>query len=58
MTNGGFAGEIYKEQLLSPMRYITFFGKAVYVVFPGWGDVGQVMMANIGVQQAPRYGRE
>jgi hypothetical protein len=57
MTQSGVEGVIYQEELMSPMRYITFFGKAVYAVYPGWGEVGMVMRANIGIQQAPRYGR-
>ena len=54
----GAEGVMYEGELPEPSRFITYFGKAVYVVYPGWGDVGQVTMANIGVEQAPRYGRQ
>lgn len=46
---------LYEGQLLTPMRYITFNKKTMYIVYPGWGDVGTVMKAYIGVEQAPRY---
>jgi len=46
---------LYEGQLLTPMRYITFNKKTLYIVYPGWGDVGTVMKAYIGVEQAPRY---
>jgi len=58
LTQSGVKGVMYKDQLQTPSRFITFFGKAVYIVYPGGGDVGQVMMANIGIKQAPRYGRK
>jgi sugar lactone lactonase YvrE len=47
---------IYEGELMTPMRYLTFHGKTMYIVFPGWGDVGMVMSAYIGVEQAPNYG--
>lgn len=48
---------LYEDQLMTPMRYLTFYGKKLYIVFPGWGDVGMTMSAYIGVEQAPNYGR-
>jgi len=41
---------------MTPMRYTAFKGKNCYFVYPGWGDVGGVMKAYIGVEQAPDYG--
>ena len=46
---------LYDGELLTPMRYITFNKKTMYIVYPGWGDVGTVMKAYIGVEQAPNY---
>ncbi len=48
---------LYDGELMTPMRYITFNKKFMYIVYPGWGDVGQVMRVYIGVEQAPNYGR-
>jgi DNA-binding beta-propeller fold protein YncE len=48
---------MYEEQLMTPMRYLTFHNKSIYIVFPGEGDVGQVMKVYIGSDQAPNYGR-
>jgi len=48
---------MYEEQLMTPMRYITYHNKSIYIVFPGEGDVGQVMKVYIGSEQAPNYGR-
>jgi len=54
---GAEVEEIYSGQLMSPMHYLTFYGKKMYIVYPGWGDVGMTMSAYIGVEQAPNYGR-
>ncbi|MBN2367371.1 MAG: IPT/TIG domain-containing protein [Calditrichaeota bacterium] len=48
---------LYEGQLMTPMHYLTFYDKTMYIVYPGWGDVGQTMKAYIGVEQAPNYGR-
>lgn len=40
----------------SPMHYLNFFGKKMFIVHPGWGDVGMTLSAYIGVEQAPNYG--
>jgi len=48
---------IYEEQLMTPMHYLTFYNKTMYIVYPGWSDVGMTMSAYIGVDQAPNYGR-
>lgn len=40
----------------SPMHYLNFYGKKMFIVHPGWGDVGTTMSAYIGVEQAPNYG--
>jgi len=47
---------LYEGELMTPMRYTAFKGKNCYFVYPGWGDVGGVMKAYIGVEQAPDYG--
>jgi sugar lactone lactonase YvrE len=55
----GSEGEVlYEGQLMTPMRYMTFHGKKLYIVYPGWGDVGMTMSAYIGVDAAPNYGRQ
>jgi sugar lactone lactonase YvrE len=48
---------MYDGQLMTPMHYLTFYKKKMYIVYPGWGDVGMTMSAYIGVDQAPNYGR-
>jgi len=48
---------LYEGELMTPMHYLTFYGKKMYIVYPGWGDVGSTMSAYIGVEQAPNYGR-
>lgn len=48
---------LYEEELMTPMRYFSLVNKTMYIVYPGWGDVGEVMSTYIGVAQAPRYGR-
>lgn len=47
---------LFEGELMTPMRYLTFHGKFIYIVYPGWGDVGQIMNAYIGVDQAPNWG--
>lgn len=55
----GSEGEVlYEGQLMTPMRYMIFHEKSLYIVFPGWGDVGMTMSAYIGVEHAPYYGRQ
>jgi sugar lactone lactonase YvrE len=49
---------LFEGQLETPMHYLTFYGKAIYIVYPGWGDIGVVLKTYIGVEQAPNYGRE
>lgn len=47
---------LYDGKMATPMRYLSFHKKTIYAVHPGWGDVGVVFAAYIGVEQAPRYG--
>lgn len=47
---------LYDGQLMTPMRYSAFKGKYIYLVYPGWADIGMVMRAYIGVEGAPEYG--
>jgi len=55
----GTPGEIlYEGQLMTPMRYMIFRNKKLYIIYPGWGDVGMTMSAYIGVESAPYYGRQ
>ena len=57
ITSDGTEEILYEGQLMTPMHYMTFYGKKMYIVYPGWGDVGMTMSAYIGVEQAPNYGR-
>lgn len=57
ITSDGTEEILYEGQLMTPMHYMTFYGKKMYIVYPGWGDVGMIMSAYIGVEQAPNYGR-
>jgi sugar lactone lactonase YvrE len=57
MKPDGSIEVLYEGELMTPMRYLTFYGKKMYIVFPGWGEEGEVMSAYIGVMQAPNYGR-
>lgn len=57
LTPDGDEEILYEGQLMTPMHYLTFYGKKMYIVYPGWGDVGTTMSAYIGVDQAPNYGR-
>jgi sugar lactone lactonase YvrE len=54
----GETGVLFEGQLETPMHYLTFYGKAMYIVYPGWADVGVVLKTYIGVEQAPNYGRQ
>jgi len=56
LAQDGSEEVLYEGELMTPMRYITFHNKTMYIVYPGWGDVGAVMKAYIGVEQAPNYG--
>jgi len=47
---------LFEEELMTPMRYLTFHNKLMYIVYPGWGEVGEVMSVYIGVEQAPNHG--
>lgn len=47
---------LYDGELMTPMRYSAFKGKYIYLVYPGWADIGMVMRAYIGVEGAPEYG--
>jgi len=52
----GSTETLFEEQLMTPMHYLTYQGKMIYIVYPGWGDIGEIMSAYIGVEQAPNYG--
>ncbi|HPG38946.1 MAG TPA: IPT/TIG domain-containing protein [bacterium] len=58
LNSDGVEETLYDGQLMTPMHYITFGKKFMYIVYPGWGDVGEVMRVYIGVEGAPNYGRE
>ena len=51
---------LYEGELIdpaeSPMHYLNFYGKEMFIVHPGWADVGTTVSAYIGVEQAPNYG--
>jgi len=46
---------LFEEQLMTPMRYLTYHDKIIYIVYPGWSEdgEGEVMSAFIGIPQAP-----
>jgi hypothetical protein len=46
-------GALFEGELMTPMRYLNYVHKILYIVYPGWGDVGEVMSVFIGVPQAP-----
>ena len=48
---------LYEDELMTPMRYMAFHDQYIYVVYPGWADVGMTMKILMNVDQAPRYGR-
>lgn len=49
----GSVEALFEGQLMTPMRYLNFVDKIIYIVYPGWGDVGEVMSVFIGIPQAP-----
>jgi len=53
----GSTERLYDGEMSPQMRYLTFHKKTIYAVFPGSGDVGLVLSAYIGVEQAPNYGK-
>ena len=52
----GSTETLFEEQLMTPMHYLTYYGKMIYIVYPGWGDIGEIMSTYVGVEQAPNYG--
>ncbi len=46
-------GALFEGELMTPMRYLNYVHKILYIVYPGWGDIGEVMSVFIGVPQAP-----
>ena len=55
---GAETATFYEDELETPMRYMTYHGQEMYIVFPGNADIGRVFKVYIGVDQAPRYGRQ
>jgi len=58
LAQDGSSESLFDGQLMTPMRYFTFHNKKLYIVYPGWADVGKVMSIYIGVEQAPNHGLE
>jgi sugar lactone lactonase YvrE len=56
--DGSLGPAMYADEMETPMRYMLWNNKTIYVVFPGWGDVGKTLKAYIGLDQAPRYGKQ
>ena len=56
LTPDGGEEVLYDGELMTPMRYSAFKDKYIYLVYPGWGDIGAVMRVYIGVEAAPEYG--
>ncbi len=44
---------LFEGELMTPMRYLNYVKKIIYIVFPGWGGIGEVMSVFIGIPQAP-----
>lgn len=57
-SDGSLGPAMYEDEMETPMRYMVWHKKSIYVVFPGWGDVGKTLKAYIGLEQAPRYGKQ
>ena len=55
---GAEEATIYEDELETPMRYMKYHKDKIYIVYPGWADVGKVIRVHIGVDQAPRYGKQ
>jgi hypothetical protein len=55
-SDGSLGPLLYEERMMTPMRYMVWNDKSIYVTFPGWGGIGMSMKAYIGLTQAPRYG--
>jgi hypothetical protein len=56
--DGSMGPLMYEEELETPMRYMVWHGKSLYIVYPGWADVGKTLKVYIGLEQAPRYGEQ
>jgi len=56
--DGSLGDPLYEGEMMTPMRYMVWRNKSIYVVYPGWTDVGGIMKAYIGLEQAPRYGQQ
>jgi len=54
---GAEESTLYEDELMTPMRYMTFHGSYIYVVYPGWAEIGMTMRVFMNVEQATRYGR-
>jgi hypothetical protein len=54
---GAEEATLYEDELMTPMRYMTFHGQYLYIVYPGWADIGMTMRLFMNVEGAPRYGR-
>jgi hypothetical protein len=57
-SDGSLGPAMYEEEMETPMRYMVWHKKSIYVVYPGWGEVGKTLKAYIGLEQAPRYGKQ
>jgi hypothetical protein len=57
-SDGSEGAALYEEEMMTPMRYMVWHNKSIYVVYPGGGEVGMAMKAYIGLEQAPRYGQQ
>jgi len=53
----GSTDVIFEGLLTTPMHYLTFYHDRMFIVYPGWGDVGQTLMCEMPAEQAPNYGR-
>lgn len=53
LKEDGSTEVLFEEQLMTPMRYLTYHDKIIYIVYPGGGKVGEVMSVFIGIPQGP-----
>ncbi len=55
LSEDGEVETLFEDQLMTPMRYLNYHDKIIYIVYPGGSDDGrgEVMSAFIGIPQAP-----
>jgi hypothetical protein len=55
--DGSDVTALFEGELMTPMRYLSFHNKMLYIVYPGWGGAeGSVMTVYLAVEEAPNWG--